>query len=415
MSFSLQVLKLSSSFRFLGVWFNLQGSPNFVLSQLKDIYSSFVVSVRFKKLSPAQLAYLHLSVVLPKVQFRSQVLYLSESQVMRIASSYYGLQRKALSVARTFPSIALISKFFSKDSNPYDSLYFSLWTSKRRSISHNWLFQAIKLLHKSGLQFDFPDHTFIELMPNKACPLCLSQVVDPFYNFRYTWNNLKLMGLIAPTGKTPSWFQIITSLSNPTSYLPKRIESINITPSLSSLVGKFVDTIDTSSYIRLRNKYYWIAEVDFSGSLIFGQITPCPGCFLHCLDMDEGPLALKTVGGKLIHRSCLSVLPFYRCLQLYQMTIHIDISQQFINLKLSLFILCSYFRFLLGFSELYIPERYLALTQPPLMHCDTSPALLPDLTTPISSPAFALRPDTKFHLSGTIHVVDSLTSLLVCA
>ncbi|PKK69727.1 hypothetical protein RhiirC2_780632 [Rhizophagus irregularis] len=122
---------------------------------------------------------------------------------MRIASSYYGLQRKALSVARTFSSIALTSRFFSKDSNPYDSLYFSLWTSKCRSISHNWLFQAIKLLRESELQFDFPDHTFLELMPNEACPLvslsfdlavletrswlksalwCLSQVVDPFYN-----------------------------------------------------------------------------------------------------------------------------------------------------------------------------------------------------------------------------------------
>ncbi|CAB4374403.1 unnamed protein product [Rhizophagus irregularis] len=122
MSLSLQTLKLSSSFRFLSVWFNLQGSPNFVLSQLKDIYSSFVASVQFKKLSTVQLAYLYSSVVLLKVQFRSQVLYLSESQVMRIASSYYGLQRKALSVARTFSSIALTSRFFSKDSNPYDSL-----------------------------------------------------------------------------------------------------------------------------------------------------------------------------------------------------------------------------------------------------------------------------------------------------
>ncbi|CAB4400841.1 unnamed protein product [Rhizophagus irregularis] len=122
MNFSLQALKLSSSFRFLGVWFNLQRFPNFVLSQLKDIYSSFVTSVRFKKLSLAQLAYLHSSVVLPKAQFRSQVLYLSESQVMRIANGYYGLQCKALSMARTFPSIALISRFFSKNSNPYDSL-----------------------------------------------------------------------------------------------------------------------------------------------------------------------------------------------------------------------------------------------------------------------------------------------------
>ncbi|PKC14434.1 hypothetical protein RhiirA5_409432 [Rhizophagus irregularis] len=135
MSFSLQTLKLSLSFRFLGVWFNLQGSPNFVLSQLKDIYSSFVTSVRFKKLSPAQLAYLHSLVILPKVQFHFQVLYLSEIQIMRITNGYYGLQCKALSVAHTFPLIALISRFFSKDVNPYDSLckrlicHFLSWIS----------------------------------------------------------------------------------------------------------------------------------------------------------------------------------------------------------------------------------------------------------------------------------------------
>ncbi|PKK63831.1 hypothetical protein RhiirC2_854777 [Rhizophagus irregularis] len=328
-----------------------------------------------------------------------------------------------------------------------DSLIdFSLWTSKHHSISYNWLFKAIKLLCESGLQFDFPDHTFLELMPNEACLLvslssdlavlesrswlksafwCLSQVVDPFYNFQYTWNDLKLMGLVATTGKTPSWFQTITSLSNPTLYLPKQIGSINITSFLLSLVKKLVNTIDTSFYIRLCNKYYWIAGVDSSGSLIFGRafytfdddsgthsVTPCFGCSLHCLDMDEGLLALKTVGGKLIHHSCLSVLPSYHYLQLYQMTVHVDISQQIINLKLSLFILCSYFRFLLRFSELYIPERYLAITQPPLMHCDSSPALLPDLT-PVSNPAFALRLNTIFHLSGAIHVIDSLNSLLV--
>ncbi|PKC17717.1 hypothetical protein RhiirA5_405582 [Rhizophagus irregularis] len=299
MSFSLQALKLSSSFQFSGVWFNLQGSPNFVLSQLKDIYSSFVASIRFKKLSPAQLAYLHSLVVLPKVQFRSQVLYLSEAQVMRIANGYYGLQRKALSVARTFPSIALTSRFFSKDSNPYDSLCerlicrflswisflstnskqanwvlimlqtlqltlkcptsldslidFSLWTLKRRSINHNWGF-------KLSNYFENLDFTVLEIRSwLKSALWCLSQVVDLFYNFRYTWNDLKLMGLVTSTGKISSWFQIITSFPNPISYLPKRIEPINITPSLLSLVGKFIDTMDTSSYIRLRNKYYWIA------------------------------------------------------------------------------------------------------------------------------------------------------------
>ncbi|CAB4419464.1 unnamed protein product [Rhizophagus irregularis] len=339
LSFSLQALKLSTSFRFLGVWFNLQGSPNFVLSQVKDIYSNFVVSVRFKKLSPSQLAYLHSSVIIPKVQFCSQVLYLSESQIMRIANGYYSLQRKALSIARTFSTIALTSRIFNHDTNPYDSLCerlicrflawmsfisaeskyanwvlimlrtlqgtlkwpssldlindFSLWTSKRRSISHNWLFQAIKLIKSTGLQFDFPDNTFLELMPNESCPLvsvspslanletsswlksalwCLSQLLDPFRRFQYTWMDLKKMGLVTNTSRVPSWFNHISSIPNlPSLLTTSRSSNISITPPLSSLIGRFVDKIDETTHIRLRNKYYWIAGLDSSNSLIFGR------------------------------------------------------------------------------------------------------------------------------------------------
>ncbi|CAB4431671.1 unnamed protein product [Rhizophagus irregularis] len=113
---------LSSSFRFLGVWFNLQGSPSFVVSQIKDIYNSFVSTTRFKKLTSAQLAYLHSAVILPKVHFRLQVTYLPEATLLRIVGSYYGLHRKLLSVSRTFPSLALISKLLTEDVNPYTYL-----------------------------------------------------------------------------------------------------------------------------------------------------------------------------------------------------------------------------------------------------------------------------------------------------
>ncbi|UZO25044.1 uncharacterized protein OCT59_017331 [Rhizophagus irregularis] len=271
-------------------------------------------------------------------------------------------------------------------------------------------------------------------MPDEACPLvslssnlavletrswlksalwCLSQVVDLFYNFPFTWNDLKHMGLVAATGKTPSWFRIIISLSSLTSLLPKRMRLIDITPSLSTLIagidssnslifGRVFYTFDDDSGTRVVYFSHWILTMHNQM-----QITPCPGCSL-------GPLALKTVGGKLIHRSCLSVLPSYRCLQLFQMTVHVDISQQIINLKLSPFILCSYFRFLSGFSELYVPDRYIALAQLPLLHCDSSPALLPDLT-PVPNCNFALSSDTTFHISGTLHAIDSTTSLLVCA
>ncbi|PKY58980.1 hypothetical protein RhiirA4_481346 [Rhizophagus irregularis] len=144
-------------------------------------------------------------------------------------------------------------------------------------------------------------------------------------------------------------------------------------------------------------------------------LTPCPGCSLHCLNDNEGPFALKSVGGKLIHRSCLSILPSYRCLNLYQMTSHIDCSQLFINLKLSPFILCSYFRFLLGFSEMYIPEQFFVMETPSFEQSDDSPTHIPLDPIHTPSPAFALTSGTQFHIVGTVHEEDLSTSQLNCA
>ncbi|PKY52549.1 hypothetical protein RhiirA4_470237 [Rhizophagus irregularis] len=188
-------------------------------------------------------------------------------------------------------------------------------------------------------------------MPEESCPLvsvssniatlesrswlrsalwCLSQLFDPFRQFQYTWTDLKKMGLVPNTARVPSWFKEISSIPNLRFFFPPSLpRNIRITPSLSSLLGKFVDKIDETTPIRLRNKYYWIAGLDSSDSLIFGrafytldddtgcrviyfshwiptandrmQITPCPGCTLNCLVDNEGPLALKSVGGKLLH------------------------------------------------------------------------------------------------------------------
>ncbi|PKY54936.1 hypothetical protein RhiirA4_474044 [Rhizophagus irregularis] len=407
LSFSLQALKLSMSFRFLGVWFNLQGFSNFVLSQVKDIYSNFMASI---------------SLISAGSKYANWVL----------------ITLRTLQGSLKWPS-------------SLDSINdFSLWTSKRRSISHNWLFQTIKLIRSIGLQFDFPDNTFLDLMPNESCPLlksvlwCLSQLLDPFRRFQYSWMDLKKMGLVANTSRIPFWFKEISSIPNLFLLFMSPLPSnISITPPLLSLIGKFVDKIDEVTHIRLRNKYYWIAGLDSSNALIFGRafytfddssenrviyfshwisgshdrmvLTPCPGCSLHCLEDNDGPLALKSVGGKLIHRSCLSILPSYRCLNLYQMTAHIDLSQQFINLKLSPFILCSYFRFLLGFSEMYIPEQFFVMDTSSIGLSDDSPTHVPLDLTPVPSTVFALNSNTHFHIVGIVVEGDPSTSYLKCA
>ncbi|PKY59071.1 hypothetical protein RhiirA4_481524 [Rhizophagus irregularis] len=113
------------------------------------------------------------------------------------------------------------------------------------------------------------------------------------------------------------------------------------------------------------------------------QIAPCPGCSLYCLVDNEGPLALKSVGGKLLHKSCLSILPSYQL-------------------------------FLLGFSELYISERFIIPNLCPLKQDDRS-STLPSDPADILLSAFALRSDTTFHISGIVHIDNSSISYLVCA
>ncbi|CAB4426971.1 unnamed protein product [Rhizophagus irregularis] len=280
--FQLTPLKLSSSFRFLGVWFNLQGSPSFVVSQVKDIYNSFVSTIQFKKLTSAQLAYLHSAVILPKVHFRSQVTYLPEATLLRIVGSYYGLHRKLLSVSCTFPSLALTSKLFTEDVNPYTylcqrlisrlmawisayssgSVYsdwialtfralqvalkwpssldkildFSRWSSSRRSIHHNWIFQALRILFESGLNIKLPVGLCLDLMPSHFVPLVtLSSELA---------NSEKATWLFSSLCKTPSWFTRLTNIPNLISYLPASSDVAAYPPYLLTLQGSALDVID---------------------------------------------------------------------------------------------------------------------------------------------------------------------------
>ncbi|EXX65163.1 hypothetical protein RirG_135920 [Rhizophagus irregularis DAOM 197198w] len=71
---------MNSSFRFLGVWFNVAGSRNFVRKQVARECNSFAATIRPAKLSTKQVVYLHNTVLIPKLEYRMQVTHLSESE-----------------------------------------------------------------------------------------------------------------------------------------------------------------------------------------------------------------------------------------------------------------------------------------------------------------------------------------------
>ncbi|GBC02429.1 hypothetical protein RclHR1_04610015 [Rhizophagus clarus] len=76
-SISITPLSITSSFRFLGVWFNIKGSHDFVKKQIADECNSFATTIHLAKLSAKQVVYLYNSVLIPKLEYRMQVTHLS--------------------------------------------------------------------------------------------------------------------------------------------------------------------------------------------------------------------------------------------------------------------------------------------------------------------------------------------------
>ncbi|GBC51595.2 ribonuclease H-like domain-containing protein [Rhizophagus irregularis DAOM 181602=DAOM 197198] len=80
-------ISMTTSFRFLGVWFNIKSSRDFIKKQLKRECCSFAVTIRPAKLSSKQVVYLHNAVLIPKLEYRMQVTHLSESDCHLITRS----------------------------------------------------------------------------------------------------------------------------------------------------------------------------------------------------------------------------------------------------------------------------------------------------------------------------------------
>ncbi|EXX74267.1 hypothetical protein RirG_052700 [Rhizophagus irregularis DAOM 197198w] len=125
---------MNSSFRFLGVWFNVAGSRDFVKKQVARECNSFAAIVRPAKLSAKQVVYLHNTVLLPKLEYRMQVTHLSESECASATSSIRSLVKHKANFSRILPDsilflsqgLGLINLFFHQSQTHLTNLFLSL-------------------------------------------------------------------------------------------------------------------------------------------------------------------------------------------------------------------------------------------------------------------------------------------------
>ncbi|GBB98828.1 hypothetical protein RclHR1_33330002 [Rhizophagus clarus] len=103
-SISVTPLSITSSFHFLGVWFNIKGSRNFVKRQIAGKCNSFAATLRPARLSAKQIVYLYNSVLIPKLEYRMQVTHLSAADCYVATRSIRSLVKHKANFSRSLPN-----------------------------------------------------------------------------------------------------------------------------------------------------------------------------------------------------------------------------------------------------------------------------------------------------------------------
>ncbi|GET50309.1 ribonuclease H-like domain-containing protein [Rhizophagus irregularis DAOM 181602=DAOM 197198] len=338
-------ISMTTSFRFLGVWFNIKNSRDFVKKQLKRECCLFAATIRPAKLSSKQVVYLHNAVLIPKLEYRMQVTHLSESDCHLITRSIRSVVKHKANFSRSLPNsilflshaVGLINLFAHQRQCHITNLFLmansssvfiqSLFIYRLSLIQYNFLIPISPLLIKDwsiwSSLFSFKKdyiactiallsstpfrllHTQLSKLPNLS--LIDGRLVTPQGTHLISWKAYydNLVGRRGP-GRIPYWYKDIQHATTIPDSNNRLMDQFNFTPTIDS---SFYDlTPCLSSPPTTKN---WIVTLDDYGSPIFGKqllvqasrgtcsivhwispdcesspgdlirLSPCPGCAAH--------------------------------------------------------------------------------------------------------------------------------------
>ncbi|GBB92770.1 hypothetical protein RclHR1_20510009 [Rhizophagus clarus] len=104
---SLPLTTTSNISPFLGVWFNINGSRDFVKKQIANECNSFAATLRLAKLTAKQVVYLYNTVLIPKLEYRMQVTHLSDRDCYTATKYIRSLVKQKANFSRALPNSIL--------------------------------------------------------------------------------------------------------------------------------------------------------------------------------------------------------------------------------------------------------------------------------------------------------------------
>ncbi|CAB4489226.1 unnamed protein product [Rhizophagus irregularis] len=272
LSLSLSSLSLYASFRFLGVWFSLSASSDFVLKQARSMVKDMAALLGPKKLLAQHVAYLYNAVLLPRLEFRLQTTLFSESTIQSIVKPLFSVLRRKAGLATTTPlpllflklpfsiqnafyrflssHIASWQKIFThpdfKDFALYAISYlqgylgaescpttinlepWSQIVSLRKHTLFNSLLFSSRLNITWSLSFRPSRHDLQPALPLRSILphsifqsswklwknlniFVLAQLVSPCGRYLMNWPDLRYLGIVGCKGRIPNWFNFINN------------------------------------------------------------------------------------------------------------------------------------------------------------------------------------------------------------
>ncbi|GET59571.1 reverse transcriptase family protein [Rhizophagus irregularis DAOM 181602=DAOM 197198] len=267
---TLKALALSTSFRFLGVWFNLSASSRFVHNQTVSMVKDMAALLSPKKLLAQHIAYLYNVVLLPRLEFRLQTTLFAESTINRMVSPMLSLIRQKAGLASVTPLSTLFTllpfsiqqafgrflsshvaswqnifshpsyKLFANymitylqgfldcdvcpstiDLEPWShtlslrthSLFNSLLFSSRLNITWSLLFRPPRkdLRPAIPLRSILPKDLFTSMknVRKNFCTHFLAQLITPCGSRFLSWKDLRFLKRVSNKGSVPAWFNYL--------------------------------------------------------------------------------------------------------------------------------------------------------------------------------------------------------------
>src|SRR6266498_1696752 len=115
--------------RVLGMWITLQRSDKFIIQQIKQEISQVCNTLKYKKVTDKQLLYVFNAVVIPRLEYRSQLVFLSEDIYSTLIAPFRKLFKHKLNLNQCIPNAILSTNLLYNFRSLYEVKVHSMFTN----------------------------------------------------------------------------------------------------------------------------------------------------------------------------------------------------------------------------------------------------------------------------------------------